>query len=894
MKRFAGQIFLVATMVLLLGQVSLLARATEVAFRYRPDRILVKPKPGGGLTALASLHAGQGTFVLRSFADLDNLQVIQLAPAMTVEEAITRYYQSGQVEFAEPDYWIHAALEPDDPQYVNGILWGLHNTGQDGGVDGADINAPEGWDIRNSATNVVVAVIDSGVRYTHEDLSANMWTNPGEIPNNGKDDDRNGYADDVYGINALTNSGNPADDYGHGTHAAGIIGAVGNNGRGVTGVAWRVQIMACKFLDNTGNGSVSDAIQCLDYARLKGAKVINASWGDPEYSSALRSAIVRARDAGIVFVAAAGNDNQDTDLTPNYPASFDLNNIVAVTAITRTDALADFANYGFKSVDLAAPGSNIYSTWHTADDAYASSGGTSMAAPYVSGVLALMRAQFANETYKQLITRLLNSTDPIPALQDKCSTGGRINLQKALSPGLIADFTASPSVGATALDVHFTNLSFGAIASQVWDFGDGTPKSNEPNPSHTFATEGSFAVTLTVIGPNGMTNSTTRVITAIANYLMTATNFNWIDPSQMPALNLADNGVSPALALPFAINFYGQGYDHLFVSANGMMGFLKPGLETSSNSDLPNTNSPNAIICPYWDNLNPASNGSIHIDTIGVAPDRRVVVSWVGVPRNSTPSTDLTFQAVLLENSQQILFQYLEVGPSEARGGGRRATVGIENETGQVAVKYTFNGSPATLTNQQALVFTPTSTGGLVVSPLDGLVFSGPLNGPFLPEHQDFTIKNSANRSLRWSVSPAQDWITLSATNGALAAGQSTNVAVTVNTNAFLLASGSYFDAVTFMNEDSGLGNIVRTVTLNVHTLYPATLGPPRFVSTNQFQFRLSGEPGAIYRIETSTNLLNWLPVWTNNVPPEGVVDFTDPEAGIDRQRFYRAVQLLF
>jgi len=164
---------------------------------------------------------------------------------------------------------------PDDPEYINGTLWGFNNTGQNGGVADADIDAPEGWDILNSASDVIVAVIDSGIHYTHEDLAENMWVNPGEIPGNRQDDDGNGFIDDVHGINVLTGSGDPRDDYGHGTHIAGIIGAVGNNGKGVVGVAWRVRLMACKFLDQTGNGSVSDAVQCIDYARGKGARIIN-------------------------------------------------------------------------------------------------------------------------------------------------------------------------------------------------------------------------------------------------------------------------------------------------------------------------------------------------------------------------------------------------------------------------------------------------------------------------------------------------------------------------------------------------------------------------------------------------------------------------------------------
>src|SRR5438445_3744572 len=288
---------------------------------FRADRMLVKPKPNTDLTAL---HARLGTTVLRSFSGIGNLQVLQLSAGADVRTLLSAFQQSGLVQYAEPDFILQAALEPNDFRYADGSLWGLHNTGIYGGTSGADIDAPNGWDIQNTAANIVVAVIDTGARYTHEDLAANMWVNPGESgPGplgvdkccNGIDDDGDGYIDDVHGINAIIGTGIPWDDYGHGTHVSGILGGVGNNSVGVVGVAWRIQIMACKFLDASAHGSVSDAIKCIDYARSKGAKIINASWGDyltapyngilpnlPAYSSALHDAIASARNAGILLV----------------------------------------------------------------------------------------------------------------------------------------------------------------------------------------------------------------------------------------------------------------------------------------------------------------------------------------------------------------------------------------------------------------------------------------------------------------------------------------------------------------------------------------------------------------------------------------------------------------
>lgn len=247
--------------------------------KFRADTILVKPKKNIPPGQLENSHNALGAKATHTFKWIGNLQIVQLSPGQTVEKAIKHYQNSGLVEYAEPDYEMYAVATPNDPSYLNGTLWGLNNTGQNGGTADADIDAPEAWDIRTNANTVIVAVIDTGVRYTHEDLAANMWINTGEIPGNGIDDDADGYVDDVYGINAITNSGDPMDDNGHGTHCSGTIGGVGNNGKGVVGIAWNVRIMACKFLSAGGSGSTSDAIKCIDFARAHGAKVMSNSWG---------------------------------------------------------------------------------------------------------------------------------------------------------------------------------------------------------------------------------------------------------------------------------------------------------------------------------------------------------------------------------------------------------------------------------------------------------------------------------------------------------------------------------------------------------------------------------------------------------------------------------------
>src|SRR5437879_4205543 len=414
------------------------------------NRILVKPLAGLNLSAL---HALLGTTPLQTFPAIGNLQIVQLPIGASLDNMLALFRRSGLVQYAEPDFQVQALVAPDDFRYNDGSLWGLHNTGIYGGTPGADIHAQDAWDAQNTAANIIVAVIDTGVRYTHEDLAGNMWVNPGEISGNGIDDDGDGYVDDVHGINALNNTGDPMDDHGHGTHVSGTIGGVGNNSIGVVGVAWKVQIMACKFLDSTGNGFLSDAIKCMDYARAKGARVVNASWGSTTFNStALRDAIDSLRQAGIIFVAAAGNSSEDNGVDPIYPASYDLDNIISVAATTRTDELANFSNYGATTVDLGAPGAAVFSCWNGSDSDYKYFDGTSMAAPHVTGSCALLTAHFPNDNYQQIINRIVSNVDPLPALAGKCVSGGRLNLQKALGGSAPPPPPEKPTVTTVATD----------------------------------------------------------------------------------------------------------------------------------------------------------------------------------------------------------------------------------------------------------------------------------------------------------------------------------------------------------------------------------------------------------------------------------------------------------
>lgn len=365
---------------------------------------------------------------------------VSLPAGVTVGQAVVRYQRSSAVRFAEPDYLLRASsqtepLHPNDPGYP--YLYGMHNTGQDGGTADADIDAPEAWRLATGSADTVLAVIDTGVAVGHPDLADNVWTNPGEVPGNNIDDDNNGYVDDVHGWDFYHDDNTLAhgseDD--HGTHVAGTIAATGSNGIGVTGVNWRARIMALKFLGPDGGGYTSDAIEALGYAIANRALISNNSWGGPWYSQALRDAISRAQDAGHLFVAAAGNGGSDgvgddNDVAPDYPASYPEENIVAVAATDRDDELAGFSNYGESSVDLAAPGVDIVST--LPGNAYGYFSGTSMAAPHVTGAAALLHSHQPRLGMRELKARLLETTDPQPSLQPTV-TGGRLNLARALA-----------------------------------------------------------------------------------------------------------------------------------------------------------------------------------------------------------------------------------------------------------------------------------------------------------------------------------------------------------------------------------------------------------------------------------------------------------------------------
>ena len=402
------------------------------------DQIIAKVRPGFGRGEVVRIAEKIGGVPAQNPFAPDSW-LVGLAPELdAVPDALEVFSRETRtIDFAEPNFLMRSSATPNDPRYTDNSIWHLPR-----------ISAPTAWDSNPGAGNITVAVIDTGVRYTHEDLAANMWVNPGETPGNGIDDDRNGYVDDIHGIDEFANDGNPMDESGHGTHVAGLIGAVGNNGRGVSGVAWNgIRIMALRFIGETG--STSDNVRCIDYAIAKGAKILNASYGSGSSSNtgsnSEAAAIYRAQQAGAIMVAAAGNDGTNNDAQPFFPAShveyverlfprrvYALNNILSVGATDRNDSKAGFSNFGAASVDIMAPGVEMWSTTNAANNSYGSGQGTSFAAPVASGAFAMLRASFPNDSVSQLMQKMRAGVDAVPALNGVCATGGRLNLAKII------------------------------------------------------------------------------------------------------------------------------------------------------------------------------------------------------------------------------------------------------------------------------------------------------------------------------------------------------------------------------------------------------------------------------------------------------------------------------
>ncbi|HKP10800.1 MAG TPA: S8 family peptidase [Blastocatellia bacterium] len=494
-----------------------LPQSPEASLRYVPGQLLVKLKPNvddtGDLPEFVAHAQGRVEPLMRSSRGGD-LLLINLE-GESVEDAAARLRRDARVEFAEPNYLWHAAAVPNDALFNQ--QYALMNTGSFlTGKPGADINATQAWDITTGSDDLVVAVIDTGVDLSHPDLAPNAWANPREVPNNGVDDDGNGYVDDVHGWNYLSNSpkvyDDPDDDW-HGTHVTGAIGAAGNNEIGVAGVAWRVKLMVLKFL-GTQSGSTADAVKAIDYAidqkrRGQNVRVINASWAGEGESQSLKSAIINAGDNGILFVCAAGNgpindDGRDVDSSPVYPAAWsaDVPTIIAVASVNNTDSYAPFSNYGLTRVQVAAPGVFTIST--TPNDGYGYGQGTSMSSPLVTGVAALLFSHEPNLSPAEARRRIVQTATPQPTLAGRVTSAGRVNAFNALT-NTVPHAPSRPVIGTVTVTkkvVVVDGIGFGAGGAVIEVNGVALTKSRV-NTDVALA-DGSAAELLAKLGKPGV------------------------------------------------------------------------------------------------------------------------------------------------------------------------------------------------------------------------------------------------------------------------------------------------------------------------------------------------------------------------------------------------------
>ncbi|GAM08733.1 thermophilic serine proteinase [Geobacter sp. OR-1] len=382
------------------------------------NELIIKFKSNVPHGAMSALHESLGSKKTKAIKSLA-LQRVQLRKGYSVRQAAEDYRKSQIVEYAEPNFLVTATRTPNDSEF-NG-QWGLKK-----------IDAPAAWDSSIGSDQVVVGVIDTGIDYNHPDLADNVWRRPASVPDGYSDDENNSYANIVYGINTNNGTSNPMDDNGHGTHVAGIIGATGNNFIGVSGANWSIKILTCKFLDVNGYGYLFDALACLDFVREmkeRGVNLVatNNSWeieGGFE-SSALLDAVEAQRVAGILFVASAGNDSSDNDRIARYPATIDKPNLISVAAMEISDIMAQFSNYGRRTVHIGAPGQSIISSYIGGTYEYLS--GTSMAAPHVTGVAALLKAQDMSRDWVALKNRILSGGKAFPSLHDMTISGRLVN-----------------------------------------------------------------------------------------------------------------------------------------------------------------------------------------------------------------------------------------------------------------------------------------------------------------------------------------------------------------------------------------------------------------------------------------------------------------------------------
>jgi thermitase len=464
------------------------------AFSAPSERYLIKFKKSVKNYQVVKILDDPGMIIRDYFREIDVYSVDMQSPV----ENLKKKAQS-EIAYMEKDQLVHAIGKvkpktiPND-EHFNDQLEYLRTSVQDA------------WDTTQGSTNVVVAVSDTGVDMNHPDLRTNIWTNPNETPDNGIDDDGNGYVDDVHGWDFVRQNNNPMDENNHGTHVSGIIGAEGNNARGIAGINWRVSIMPVRFLDRNGSGYTSDGIASILYAARNGARIVNCSWGGGQASQALRDAILFAYNRGTLVVAAAGNNSQNLDSYPTYPGGFSEAGVVSVASSSGVGQLSDFSNYGIFGALIAAPGSSIYSTIR--DEKWGRMSGTSMASPMVAGVAALILSVSPNLNLLGLRNAVLNSIDDREEYRDLVSTSGDLNARKAVMQ-LSGGFQVWPSRITLKINSMFQFYAYGGSGSITWSVNPSTAGQIDNQGRFTSTQTGNATITAT--DSSGATASTTRI-----------------------------------------------------------------------------------------------------------------------------------------------------------------------------------------------------------------------------------------------------------------------------------------------------------------------------------------------------------------------------------------------
>jgi subtilisin family serine protease len=469
---------------------------------FVPGQLLVRFASGVSST---TVNRAMGASVVHSYSSLvPGLELVRLRPGLTVDAAQRAYAATGAVRYAQPNWVSHIAgvhpqsiaKTPNDPMYPSQWDW-------------PKIDAPAAWNATTGSKSVVVTDIDTGLDYNHQDLAANAWKNTAECDGTpGVDDDHNGYIDDCHGIDTINGDVNPMDDAGHGTHTAGTIGAVGNNGVGVTGLNWKVQVMPCKSHGADGNGSISSIIECYQYVKTEKAAgydiiATNNSYGScPEacdFNPATRDAIAALVKPGVIMSYSAGNSNRDNDIRGQYPANYDLPNIISVAATDTSDNRASFSEYGLRSVDVGAPGVSVLST--LPNNAYGNLSGTSMSAPHVAGLAAMLHTFDNNLTWWQIRNLIIAGGDPVASMDGKTVSGRRINVEGSENCtntkvfGMLSPYanTGAMTQLVTALNIKCGNPAAGPVSVTITPGNDTLTLTDDGNGGDVVAGDGIFS-----------------------------------------------------------------------------------------------------------------------------------------------------------------------------------------------------------------------------------------------------------------------------------------------------------------------------------------------------------------------------------------------------------------